>query len=86
MGTSRIDVKCLGRVWGPAEDGCEVSRTSLGTSRIAVRSLKESWTSSLAVKSLGRNRDRQYSCEVSMTSLGTNRIAVKSLESQGPAV
>ena len=50
--TSRIAVKFLGRVWGPAEwlwslydesgdqqYSCEVSRKSLGTSRMTVESL-----------------------------------------------
>ena len=51
---------------GLRQDSCEVSRKSLGTSRIAV-------------KSLGRGGDQQDGCEVSRTSLDTSRIVLKSL-------
>ena len=44
-----------------------------------MNSQEKSGTSRLAVKSLGRVWDQQYSCEVSMKSLGTSSIAVKSL-------
>ena len=49
---------------GDQQDSCEVSRKSLVTSRIAV-------------KSLGRVWDQKDSCSVSRTSLVTSSIAVK---------
>ena len=53
LGTSRVAVKSLGRVWDE-QDSCEVSRTSLDTSRIAVKSLGRVDTSRVALTSLGR--------------------------------
>ena len=56
---------------GDQQDGCEVSRTSLGTSRITMKSRGRSWgTSRIAVKSLKRVWDKQISCEVSRKKLG----------------
>ena len=42
LGTIRVYVKSLGRVW-EEQDTCEVSRNSLDTSRIAVKSLGRVW-------------------------------------------
>ena len=56
-------MKSQERVWDQ-QCSCEVSMKSLGTSKIAV-------------KSLGRVKDQQYSCEVSWESLGTSRIGVQ---------
>ena len=55
----------IGRVWDQ-RDSWEVSMTSLGTSRIVV-------------KSLGRDWDQLDSCTVSRKSFGTSMIDVKSL-------
>ena len=78
--TSRIAVKSP----GDQQDSCEVSRKSLGTSRIAVVSRKILDTSRIALQSLGR--DQQESWEVSMTSLRTSRMAAESLKrALGPA-
>ena len=56
----------------------------LGTSRIAVVSMKILDISRIALQSLGR--DQQDSWEVSRTSLRTSRMAVESLKrALGPA-
>ena len=56
----------------------------LGTSRIAVVSIKILDTSMIALQSLGR--DQQDSWEVSRTSLRTSRMALESLKrALGPA-
>ena len=63
-------MESLGRVLGPSRI-VVVSRKSLDTSRIALRSL---------------GRDQQDSWEVSRTSLRTSRMAVESLKrASGPA-
>ena len=62
------------------QDRCEVSRTSLVTSRTALKSLGRVWGPAgwpgVSRKSLG---DQQDSCEVSKKSLGASRMAMKSL-------
>ena len=42
LGTCRIVVHSLGRVW-VQQDSCEVSRRSLDTNRIAVKSVERVW-------------------------------------------
>ena len=63
---------------GAQLDRCTVPMKSLGTSRIAVKSLGIDWgpagSCEVSRKSLV---DQQDSCEVSKKSLGTNRIAVQ---------
>ena len=56
-----------------------VSQTSLGSSRVDVKSQEESGTSSITLKSLGTSGDQHDRCTVSRTSLVTSRKAVKSL-------
>ena len=67
---------------GDKQDGCEVSRKCLGTSRTAVKSQGRVWRTSRIAESLYEESwNQQDSFEVSRKSLGTSRMAVESLKS-----